>query len=158
MAELATKITAPGRALVPEPGRWLVARAIHPLFEVATHQVHRLGMARLRRDLVQLECRPLVWRHATAGGQQVGVVVKRPVQPRLGGLAVLQAGQGAVHRPAPAVFPAAPQHIAGHQVTRIGCDLKPALGQHRVALNALAVEQNLPEQGLAIDDALLGGD
>lgn len=92
----------------------------------------------------------------TPGGEQIGVVVLRPIQARLGSLLVFPSRRRLVDGTAPAMLQATPGHIACHQVTALCRDLEPAQGQRLVACNAAPFQQDLPEQGLGIDHALLG--
>ena len=156
MAELPTKISALSRTLVPLPGGFKVLCTVLTVLQITAQQIHRLGVPQLSRLPVQRHGGKLILCYAAPRGQQVGVVVHGPVQSGFGCLTVFQTGQSQIRRPAPAMLPTATEPVARHQVTRVGCDLEPAPGQHRVTFDALPVEQNLPQQRLAIDDALLG--
>ena len=56
------------------------------------------------------------------------------------------------------MFPTTPEHVARHQVALLRRDAEPTHGQRLILGDALAVEQNLPEQGLGLEFTFAGGD
>ena len=62
--------------------------------------------------------------------------------------------RGWIRRAAPAMFKTASEHIARHCVAAFGGDREPGPRQARVALDALAVQKDLSEQGLGFRQAL----
>ncbi len=93
----------------------------------------------------------VVLHHATSGGQQVGEVVHAPVQPQIGGAAVVVGGALRIGCATPAVFVAAPGHVAGHGMSALGGDVEPGQGQRRIGLDAVTFQQDLTEQCLGLD-------
>ncbi|MOA40305.1 hypothetical protein D3C78_1621660 [compost metagenome] len=62
-----------------------------------------------------------------------------------------------IDRSAPTLLQAAAEHVARHRLAAFGGDAEPGDGQRRVALDAVAVEEDLAEQGLGLQLALAGG-
>ena len=58
----------------------------------------------------------------------------------------------------PTMFMAPSEHIARHQVPALGGDLEPTHSQRLILLDALSIQQNLPEQRLSIEYTFAGGD
>ncbi|MCY1435855.1 hypothetical protein D9M71_519630 [compost metagenome] len=157
MAELAAEVAAFGRAAVAVVGEVDVLRHHHAFLVIAAEQVQRLGMAEYRRLLVERDGAGFVLRHAAPGGMQVGEVVHGPVEPRVGGDAVVPGRFRGVGGTAPAVLQTAPEHVARHGVAALGGDTEPHQRQRRIAFDALAVEEDLAEQRLRFQFALACG-
>ncbi|MNN55789.1 hypothetical protein D3C81_1706810 [compost metagenome] len=49
-----------------------------------------------------------------------------------------------------------PEHVARHQMSTPGGDVKPAHGQRLILGDPLPVQQNLPEQRLGIEEVFAG--
>ena len=56
------------------------------------------------------------------------------------------------------MFMTTTEHVARHQMPALGGYLEPAHGQRLVLLDPLAVQQNLAEQGLGIENPFAGSD
>ncbi len=115
-------------------------------------------MTPLGRLAIARQCLGLILCNTTPGGQQVGVVVQPPVQPRLGGLAIFPRGRRFVDGAAPAVFQATPEHIARHQLPALCRNAKPPQRQRLIAFDTAPVQQNLPQQRLGIHHPFLRRD
>ena len=131
-----------------------VASDHQAFFVVAPHQVHRFRVALLGRLPIQRIGARLVLGHPAAGSVKIGQVVAGPVEAGLGGDPIVDRCRGWIRRAAPAMFQAASEHIARHCVAVPGGDREPGPRQGRVALDALAVQKDLSEQGLGFRQAL----
>lgn len=154
VAELAAKIAALGGTSIPVRSLRQVASDHQAFFVVAPHQVHRFRVALLGRLPIQRIGARLVLGHAAAGGVEIGQVVAGPVKAGLGGDPIVDGCRGWIRRAAPAMFKTASEHIARHCVAAFGGDREPGPRQGRVALDALAVQKDLSEQGLGFRQAL----
>lgn len=112
-------------------------------------------MALLGRLAIEPQRLRLIYSHAATGGQQVGVVVLAPIQPGRCRQAIFAGGRDFVDGATPAMFPATPDHIAGHQMPALRRNLEPAQRQRLITCNAAPFQQDLPKQGLGVDHALL---
>ncbi len=96
----------------------------------------------------------MIGRHAATGGEQVGKVVQAPVEPAVGGLAVMQRRLRQVAVAAPAMLQATAEHVVRHQAALLRGDTEPAPRQGCVLFDTTTVEQDLAKQRLRLDHPL----
>ena len=105
---------------------------------------------------IQVQCLKLIIRNPTPGGEQIGQVVHRPVQPIICGDPVMLRGNRSIGDTAPTMLMTTTQHVARHQMPLPGSDTKPAQCQGLILSDATAIEEDLPEQRLRFNNALAG--
>ncbi|MNI28690.1 hypothetical protein D3C73_824810 [compost metagenome] len=148
---LAAEIAGLGRAPIPRQRGLRIASDVQAIFQMPGQQVHRLGVAQMRRAGIQRQRLCAVLRHATAGGQQVGQVVQAPVQTGVGRAPVPDRGKRRIGGGALAQLMAAAEHVHRHRRAVVGCGLVPEQGRSSIFRRAFAFHVHLREQQLRLD-------